>query len=54
MTDDEQVCIDDYPEHDYVLFDEADGIRVLHCRRCDAEAVEEDETPELTGQDRRV
>ena len=34
---DEQVC-GDYPEHDWELFDEADGERIYHCRRCGAES----------------
>lgn len=39
---DEVGCVDDYPEHDYKLADERDGVRVLRCRRCDAEIWEED------------
>ena len=35
------VC-DGYPEHDYVLRDEADGDRVYDCRRCGAELIESD------------
>lgn len=38
--DDGQVCIDDYPEHDYRVLDESDGIRTLECRRCGAESWE--------------
>lgn len=33
-------CIDGYPEHDYRLLAERDGIRVSECRRCGAEAEE--------------
>ena len=40
--DDEQVCVDDYPEHDYVLQDDRDGIRTYLCSRCGAELMEED------------
>lgn len=39
--EDEQVCVDDYPEHDYREMDERDGIRTLLCRRCGAETEEE-------------
>jgi hypothetical protein len=39
-ADDEPICIDDYPEHDFKLFDEGDGDRVYHCRRCGAEIIE--------------
>lgn len=37
---DDWVC-DGHPEHDYELFDEGDGDRVYHCRRCGAELIEE-------------
>lgn len=44
---DEYACIDDYPEHDYVLRDEVDGDKVYDCRRCGAELIEtaEDSVP---------
>lgn len=33
----------DYPEHDWELFDEADGDRIYHCARCGAEIIETEE-----------
>jgi hypothetical protein len=42
---DEFACVDDYPEHDYELFDEADGDTVYHCRRCGAELIETADMP---------
>jgi hypothetical protein len=33
---DENIC-GEHPEHDWQLFDEADGERMYHCRRCGAE-----------------
>lgn len=32
---------DDYPEHDYRVMDERDGIRTLECSRCGAEGTED-------------
>jgi hypothetical protein len=39
--DDDAVCIDDYPEHDFEVQDDRDGIVTLLCRRCGAESWEE-------------
>lgn len=44
MDDDEQICVDDYPEHDYVLMDDRDGSRTYRCRRCDAETWVDDDS----------
>jgi hypothetical protein len=41
--EEEWPCPPDHPEHDLALFDESDGWRVWHCRRCDAEIMEEDD-----------
>ena len=43
MYDEESACTDDYPEHDFKVVDERDGIATLICRRCGAESWEEDE-----------
>lgn len=40
---DEPICADDYPEHDFEVMDERDGIRSLLCRRCGAESFESEE-----------
>jgi hypothetical protein len=40
-TLDDAVCIDDYPEHDFEVQDDRDGIVTLLCRRCGAESWEE-------------
>lgn len=40
--EDEYICIDDYPEHDFEVSGKADGIRNLIYRRCGAESWEED------------
>lgn len=39
----DQVCVDDYPEHDYREMDVRDGIRTLECRRCGAESFDAEE-----------
>lgn len=39
--EDEIGCVDDYPEHDYKLVSERDGVATHCCTRCDAEIWED-------------